>query len=64
MCVPTFGLALEIELNRIQRCRHEPDDRVEPPLCLLVVAYVWTMIEIANVCHRAGLPVVQCLGRG
>lgn len=32
-------------------------------MALLAVGYVWTMLEIANACHRAGLPVAQCLGR-
>jgi len=31
-------------------------------LCLLVVAYVTTMIAIANACHARGLPVAQCVG--
>jgi hypothetical protein len=30
-------------------------------LSLLAVAYVWTMIAIANVCIGAGLGVAQCL---
>ncbi len=30
-------------------------------LSLLVVAYVWTMLAIANACIGAGLPVGQCL---
>lgn len=52
-------------LARFITPRFVPDARMPVVvLCLLVVAYVWTMIEIANVCHRAGLPVAQCLGRG
>ncbi len=31
-------------------------------LSLLAVAYVWTMIAIANVCVGAGLGIAQCLG--
>jgi len=31
---------------------------------LLAVAYVWTMIAIANVCIGAGLGVAQCLRGG
>ena len=33
-------------------------------LSLLVVAYVWVMLEIGNACTRAGLPIAQCLGGG
>jgi hypothetical protein len=28
---------------------------------LLLVAYLWTMLEIASVCARHGLAIVQCL---
>jgi hypothetical protein len=28
---------------------------------LLAVAYVWTMLAIANACMGVGLPVAQCL---
>ena len=28
---------------------------------LLSVGYIWTMLEIANACIGAGLPVAQCL---
>lgn len=30
-------------------------------LSLLAVAYLWTMIAIANLCVGAGIPVAQCL---
>jgi hypothetical protein len=32
-------------------------------LSLLAVAYFWTMLKIAAVCHEYGLPVAQCLQR-
>lgn len=53
------------KLARFITPRFVPDARMPlVVLCLLTVAYVWTMVEIANVCHRAGLPVAQCLARG
>jgi hypothetical protein len=30
-------------------------------LSLLVVGYLWTMLAIADACHRNGLAVAQCL---
>jgi len=40
-------------------------DRVVPvvALCLLAVGYLWTMLAIADVCHRHAFPVAQCLAR-
>jgi hypothetical protein len=52
------------KLARLITPRAIPDARMPfVALCLLAVAYGWTMIEIANVCHRAGLPVAECLAR-
>jgi ABC-type uncharacterized transport system permease subunit len=44
--------------------RFVPDRRL--PLVafsLLLVAYVWLMLEIASVCARHGLAIAQCLQR-
>ena len=50
------------KLARLITPRSIPDARMPVvSLCLLAVAYGWTMIEIANVCHRAGLGVAECL---
>jgi hypothetical protein len=52
------------KLARFITPRAIPDSRLPlVVLCLLGVAYVWTMMEIANLCHRGGQPVAECLRR-